>query len=107
MVIAGQGGAAKFIQEGTYKYIPYHKLFRRTEFMHIKGYGKFEAYANRDSLKYRTAYGLEKALTLYRGPRWGSLCSLRHHGLLVSDGLEVGDRASSRRVEIGSDILAS
>jgi saccharopine dehydrogenase-like NADP-dependent oxidoreductase len=67
VVIAGQGGAAKFIQEGTYKYIPYHKLFRRTEFMHIKGYGKFEAYANRDSLKYRTAYGLEKALTLYRG----------------------------------------
>jgi saccharopine dehydrogenase-like NADP-dependent oxidoreductase len=67
VVIAGQGGAAKFIQEGTYKYIPYHKLFRRTEFMHIEGYGKFEAYANRDSLKYRTAYGLEKALTLYRG----------------------------------------
>jgi saccharopine dehydrogenase-like NADP-dependent oxidoreductase len=30
VVIAGQGGAAKFIQEGTYKYIPYHKLFRRT-----------------------------------------------------------------------------
>lgn len=67
VVIAGQGGAAKFIQEGTYKYIPYHKLFRRTEFMHIEGYGKFEAYANRDSLKYRSAYGLENALTLYRG----------------------------------------
>ena len=33
VVVAGQGGAAKFIQEGTYKYIPYHKLFRRTEFM--------------------------------------------------------------------------
>ena len=67
VVIAGQGGAAKFIQEGTYKYIPYHKLFRRTEFMKIEGYGTFEAYANRDSLKYREAYGLEKALTLYRG----------------------------------------
>ncbi len=67
VVIAGQGGAAKFIQEGTYKYIPYHKLFRRTEFMEIKGYGTFEAYANRDSLNYREAYGLENALTLYRG----------------------------------------
>jgi len=67
VVIAGQGGAAKFIQEGTYKYIPYHKLFRRTEFMEIEGYGKFEAYANRDSLNYREAYGLEDALTLYRG----------------------------------------
>jgi saccharopine dehydrogenase-like NADP-dependent oxidoreductase len=31
VVIAGQGGAAKFIQEGKYKYIPYNKLFRRTE----------------------------------------------------------------------------
>ena len=67
VVIAGQGGAAKFIQEGTYKYIPYHKLFRRTEFLEVEGYGAFEAYANRDSLSYRKAYGLEDTLTLYRG----------------------------------------
>ena len=67
VVLAGQGGAAKFIQEGTYKYIPYHKLFRRTEFLDIENYGRFEAYANRDSLKYRSAYGLDNALTLYRG----------------------------------------
>ncbi|MEE1961295.1 saccharopine dehydrogenase family protein [Allomuricauda taeanensis] len=67
VVLAGQGGVAKFIQEGTYKYIPYQKLFRRTEFMNIAGYGTFEAYANRDSLKYREAYGLQDVLTLYRG----------------------------------------
>ncbi|WP_291870018.1 saccharopine dehydrogenase NADP-binding domain-containing protein [Maribacter sp.] len=67
VVVAGQGGTAQFIQEGTYKYIPYHKLFRRTEFLDVKGYGKFEAYPNRDSLKYREIYGLEDALTLYRG----------------------------------------
>ena len=67
VVLAGQGGAAKFIQEGTYKYIPYHKLFRRTEFFHIEGYGRFEGYANRDSLNYREAYGLHNVLTLYRG----------------------------------------
>ncbi|MEZ4809532.1 MAG: saccharopine dehydrogenase family protein [Allomuricauda sp.] len=67
VVLAGQGGAAKFIQEGTYKYIPYQKLFRRTEFLDIEGYGTFEVYANRDSLKYREAYGLQNALTLYRG----------------------------------------
>ncbi|SFW64259.1 Saccharopine dehydrogenase, NADP-dependent [Sinomicrobium oceani] len=67
VVVAGQGGAAKFIQEGTYKYIPYQKLFRRTEFLDVEGYGKFEAYANRDSLKYREAYGLQDVLTLYRG----------------------------------------
>ncbi|PTX59283.1 saccharopine dehydrogenase-like NADP-dependent oxidoreductase [Kordia periserrulae] len=67
VVLAGQGGTAKFIQEGTYKYIPYNRLFRRTEFLNVEGYGKFEAYANRDSLKYRSVYGLDDVLTLYRG----------------------------------------
>lgn len=67
VVVAGQGGVAEFIQEGKYKYIPYHRLFRRTEFMHIDGYGKFEGYANRNSLDYRSIYGLEDILTLYRG----------------------------------------
>jgi saccharopine dehydrogenase-like NADP-dependent oxidoreductase len=67
VVLAGQGGAAKFIQEGKYKYIPYHKLFRRTEFLEVEGYGRFEGYANRDSLKYRSIYGLENVLTMYRG----------------------------------------
>lgn len=67
VVIAGQGGVAKFIQEGKYKYIPYHKMFRRTEFLEVDGYGKFEAMANRDSLKYREIYGLEDVLTMYRG----------------------------------------
>ena len=67
VVLAGQGGSAKFVQEGTYKYIPYHKLFRRTEFLEVENYGRFEAYANRDSLKYRSVYGLDDVLTLYRG----------------------------------------
>lgn len=67
VVLAGQGGAAKFIQEGTYKYIPYHKLFRRTEFLEVEGFGRFEAYANRDSLKYREVYGLDAVDTCYRG----------------------------------------
>ncbi len=67
VVLAGQGGTAKFLQEGTYKYIPYCNLFRRTEFLEVEGYGKFEAYSNRDSLKYLDIYGLENILTLYRG----------------------------------------
>ena len=66
VVLAGQGGAAMFIQEGTYKYIPYNKLFRRTEFLNINNQ-KFEAYANRDSLKYRSVYGLDNIPTMYRG----------------------------------------
>ncbi len=67
VVVAGQGGAAKFLQEDTYKYIPYNRLFRRTEFLDVEGYGRFEAYANRDSLKYQSAYGLNNVQTLYRG----------------------------------------
>ncbi len=67
VVVAGQGGAAKFLQENQFKYIPYHRLFRRTEFLDVEGYGRFEAYANRDSLKYQHAYGLDHAKTLYRG----------------------------------------
>ncbi|NNE31606.1 MAG: saccharopine dehydrogenase [Winogradskyella sp.] len=67
VVVAGQGGAAKFLQENQFKYIPYHRLFRRTEFLEVEGYGRFEAYANRDSLKYQHVYGLDQIKTLYRG----------------------------------------
>jgi len=67
VVVAGQGGAAKFLQQGTYKYIPYQRIFKRTEFLEIEGFGRFEAYANRDSLGYREAYGLQNAHTIYRG----------------------------------------
>ena len=67
VVLAGQGGAAEFIQEGAYKYIPYQRLFRRTEFLEIEGYGRFEGYANRNSLKYRSIYGLDDIKTLFRG----------------------------------------
>ncbi|MAN29029.1 MULTISPECIES: saccharopine dehydrogenase family protein [Mesonia] len=67
VVVAGQGGAAVFMQEGTYKYIPYHRLFRRTEFLEIENHGRFEGLANRDSLKYRSVYGLDNVRTLYRG----------------------------------------
>ncbi len=67
VVLAGQGGVAKFLQAGTYKYIPYQKLFTRTEFLEIDGYGLFEAYPNRDSLKYQSVYGLEDVRTFFRG----------------------------------------
>ena len=66
VVMAGNG-TVKFIQEGRLKYIPYHRLFRRTEIVEIPGYGLFEGYANRDSLKYLKVYGLENIRTLYRG----------------------------------------
>lgn len=67
VVLAGAGGAVKFIQENKYKYIPYHQVFRRTEPLFIEGYGKFEGYSNRDSLRYREVYGLSNIPTIYRG----------------------------------------
>ena len=67
MFIEGFNKNITFIQEGKFKYIPYNRLFRRTEFIEVEGYGKFEVYANRNSLKYQNVYGLENILTLYRG----------------------------------------
>lgn len=67
VVLAGQGGAAKYIQGGITKYIPYHKLFQQTVRVEVEGSGAFDGYANRDSLKYRAQYGIEEIPTLVRG----------------------------------------
>lgn len=66
VVMAGQG-TCKFIQEGRFKYIPYQKLYRRTEMIYIPDHGYFEGYANRDSLAYLDVYKLNGIKTLYRG----------------------------------------
>lgn len=67
VVVAGQGGAASFIRNGEYKYIPYQRLFNRLDRHSIPGYGDFVGYANRDSLSYRATYGLEDIETMFRG----------------------------------------
>ncbi len=66
VVLAGQKGA-RFMHNGKFKYIPYHKLFRRYEVIEIPGLGQFEVYPNRDSLKYQDTYGLSDLLTMFRG----------------------------------------
>jgi saccharopine dehydrogenase-like NADP-dependent oxidoreductase len=67
VILAGQGGSAKYIRDGVTKYIPYHKLFQQTVRIAVPGLGSFDGYANRDSLKYRKAYGIEEIPTLVRG----------------------------------------
>jgi saccharopine dehydrogenase-like NADP-dependent oxidoreductase len=67
VVLASQGGAVKFLHNGKYKYIPYNRVFRRTERIQVEGCGEFEGYANRDSLSYRDVYGLQDVETIYRG----------------------------------------
>ena len=66
VILAGQG-TAKYIENGKYAYVPYHKLFTRLEKTHVEGWGDFEGYANRDSLSYRSIYGIENIPTLIRG----------------------------------------
>ncbi|NOT74333.1 MAG: saccharopine dehydrogenase [Cyclobacteriaceae bacterium] len=75
VVMAGQG-TARFIENGQYKYIPYQQLFKRKTPVTVSGYGEFEGYANRDSLKYREAYGLQNIKTMVRGTlRNAGFCS--------------------------------
>jgi len=66
VILAGQG-ASQFLHNGKYKYIPYHKLFERTERISVLDLGEFEVYANRDSLKYREIYKLQNVDTMFRG----------------------------------------
>ncbi len=66
VITAGQG-TAKFLQNGQYKYIPHQQLFKRITSIEVPGYGAYEGYPNRDSLKYRNTYGLQKIKTMLRG----------------------------------------
>lgn len=74
VILAGQG-TARYIMEGKYKYIPYSRLFTDIENVEVNGYGRFEGYANRDSLSYRHQYGISDIPTLIRGTlRYRGFC---------------------------------
>ena len=66
VVMAGQG-TARYLQDGKFRFIPYHQLFLRTTPVSVPDYGDYEGYANRDSLKYRETYGLKEIKTMLRG----------------------------------------
>ncbi|WP_226388680.1 saccharopine dehydrogenase C-terminal domain-containing protein [Penaeicola halotolerans] len=65
VVLAGQG-VSKYLEEGDFKYIPYHQLFSRVDKLSVGGV-EYDGYANRDSLSYREVYGLKKLRTILRG----------------------------------------
>ncbi|MCX7954909.1 MAG: saccharopine dehydrogenase NADP-binding domain-containing protein [Bacteroidales bacterium] len=67
VVLAGQGGVARYRENGSIKYIPYQQLFKRTYRIKVLDYGEFDVYANRDSLIYEKLYGIEGIPTLFRG----------------------------------------
>jgi saccharopine dehydrogenase (NADP+, L-glutamate forming) len=66
VVMAGQS-TAKYLENNEFKYIPYQQLFTRLTPVHVPGLGDYEGYANRDSLKYISSYGLESVKTMLRG----------------------------------------
>ncbi|MCS7037273.1 MAG: saccharopine dehydrogenase C-terminal domain-containing protein [Saprospiraceae bacterium] len=72
VVLAGQG-VAQYLEGGRLRFIPYQRLFEQYRLIQVPNMGEWEVYANRDSLQYRSAYGLEEAETLFRG-------TIRHRG---------------------------
>lgn len=72
VVLAGQG-TAQYLEDGDIKFIPYNQLYSRADVIEMDGFGKFDAYANRDSISYIDVYGLTDIKTMLRG-------TLRQHG---------------------------
>ncbi len=66
VILAGQA-TAKYLENGLLKFIPPNRIFKQTEQISVPGYGKFESYANRDSLGYIEPYGIGSAQTVFRG----------------------------------------
>lgn len=66
VVLAGQS-TAQYLHNGEIKFIPYNRLFNQIETIEVDGFGKFDAYANRDSIGYKEPYGLKNVKTLLRG----------------------------------------
>ncbi len=68
VILAGQGeGGIHYLQNGKKINLTYGELFADTLELKVKGFGKFQSYPNRDSLKYIEQYGLKGVKTMYRG----------------------------------------
>ena len=66
VVLAGKG-TAKYLNNNVYKNISYNRVFEDVSHVSILNEGDFEAYPNRDSLKYIDIYGLQGIETMIRG----------------------------------------
>lgn len=65
VVTAGRDGGM-YLRDGHIKRIPYHRLFKEIDELHMPGYGVFDAYYNRNSLKYIKEYELNDVDTVVR-----------------------------------------
>ena len=103
VVLAGQS-TAKYLENGHPRFIPYQQLFARTEALAVPGYGEFEGYANRDSLSYRTPYGLDDIPTILRGTlRRPGYCAAWHALVrlgLTDDAVHLGNAETMTWAEL-------
>jgi saccharopine dehydrogenase-like NADP-dependent oxidoreductase len=75
VVLAGQGAAAQYKQNGADKVVPYTELFAHPSTWSISTTDVYEGYPNRDSLSYQSLYELNDATTFVRGTlRYPSFC---------------------------------
>lgn len=66
VVIAGMA-SARYVQDGKLRIVPYNRLFLDTHIVDVPNVGKFEAYPNRDSIKYRRIYSVPRIPNVFRG----------------------------------------
>jgi saccharopine dehydrogenase-like NADP-dependent oxidoreductase len=114
VVLAGQGTAV-FLENGQMQEVGYGQLFNRIETIHMEEYGAFEAYPNRDSLGYRSAYGLPQVLSMLRGTlrrpgyceAWNVLvqAGFTDDGTIIEDSETMSLRDFTNRMIPGKDAL--
>jgi len=72
VILAGQG-TARFLENGKLKFVPYQRVFANPNNISMTDGSVYDGYPNRDSLEYKSIYGLNNIDTLIRG-------TLRHAG---------------------------
>jgi saccharopine dehydrogenase-like NADP-dependent oxidoreductase len=66
VVTAGMA-SARYVKDGKLKIVSYNRLFKDLRLVDVPGLGRFEAYPNRDSIKYRRIYNIPKIPNVFRG----------------------------------------
>jgi saccharopine dehydrogenase-like NADP-dependent oxidoreductase len=66
-VLLASRNDAQWLEDGTIIKVPGERLFENYRLNDVPGVGTFENYPNRDSVQYKDIYGLDHALTVYRG----------------------------------------
>ena len=78
VVTAGDRGA-HYLRHGQLRAVPKSRVFSQTWPVEVPGVGTMEAYPNRDSLVYRSQFGLARVETLIRGKlRFPGWCETWH-----------------------------